>query len=59
MLVAETEQPVWIDDIRPGATSGVNRLTGNVIEGRHFNLYDRTRAFAAVPIHFGINLAAF
>jgi hypothetical protein len=47
--VAETRKPVWLDDIPVQATSAVNRLTGQMIEGRHFNLYDGTRAFAAVP----------
>jgi hypothetical protein len=50
--VAETRKPVWLDDIPVQATSAVNRLTGQMIEGRHFNLYDGTRAFAAVPIQY-------
>jgi hypothetical protein len=50
--VAETRKTVWLDDIPAQATSAVNRLTGQPIEGRHFNLYDGTRAFAAVPIQY-------
>ncbi|MCA1456979.1 hypothetical protein I6F35_27795 [Bradyrhizobium sp. BRP22] len=50
--VAETQKPVWLHDIPVQATSAVNRLTGQVVEGRHFNLYDGTRAFAAVPIRY-------
>jgi hypothetical protein len=50
--VAETRNPVWLDDIPAQATSGVNRLTGQTIEDRHFNLYDGTRAFAAVPMQY-------
>jgi nucleoside 2-deoxyribosyltransferase len=50
--VAETRKPVWLDDIPVQATSALNRLTGQPIEGRHFNLYDGTRAFAAVPSRY-------
>src|SRR5262249_49457910 len=50
--VAETLQPVWLDNIPVEATSAPNRLTGQPIEGRHFNLYEGTRAFAAVPIQY-------
>jgi hypothetical protein len=50
--VAEHKQPIWLDDIAPKATAATNRLTDQIIEGRYYNLYDRTRAFAAVPITY-------
>jgi hypothetical protein len=50
--VAETGKSIWLDDIQVGATSGVNRLGGDNIEGRYFNLYHESRAFAAVPINY-------
>jgi hypothetical protein len=50
--IAEERKPVWLDDIPAHAKSGVNRLTDQVIEGRYFNLYDRTRAFAGFPIEY-------
>jgi GAF domain-containing protein len=48
--IAEKRKPIWINDIKKGAKSGRNLLTNENIEGRYFNLYDGTRAFAAVPI---------
>jgi hypothetical protein len=55
--VAEKREPVWLDDIPERATSGINRLSGKSIEGRYFNLYDGTRAFAAVPIQYQTQFA--
>jgi len=56
--VAEMLKPVWLD-IEAHATHAINRLTGQPIEGRYIeSIYDRTRAFIAVPIsyrgHFAI-----
>jgi hypothetical protein len=56
--VAEKLQPVWLD-IEAHATHAINKLTGLPIEGRYVqSIYDRTRAFIAVPIsyrgHFAI-----
>jgi nucleoside 2-deoxyribosyltransferase len=48
--VVEKRKPVWINDITPGAASGRNIFDNEIIEGRYFNLYEGTRAFAAVPI---------
>jgi hypothetical protein len=50
--ITEERKPVWLDDIPANANSGVNRLTGQGIEGRYFNLYERTRAFAGFPIEY-------
>jgi hypothetical protein len=54
--VAEKRKPIWLDDIPATAKSGVNRLSSDdddkMIGGRYFNLYDETRAFAAVPIQY-------
>ena len=51
--MAEKRKPIWLESISPTATSGVNKETGQTIDGRYFNLYDRTRAFAAIPIEHG------
>ena len=56
--IAEKRRPVWLNDIRRGATSGRNLHDDELIEGRYFNLFDRTRAFAAVPIEYRDQLRA-
>jgi GAF domain len=56
--IVEKRKPIWINDIKRGATSGRNLLTDEKIEGRYFNLYDGTRAFAAVPIEHRDQLSA-
>ena len=56
--VAEKKQPIWINDIEEGAKSGRNLLTDKTIDGRYFNLYDRTRAFAAVQVEYRDQLRA-
>jgi hypothetical protein len=55
--VAENREPVWLDDIPAHAKSGLNRLSGEMIEGRYFNLYDDTRAFVAIPIQYQTQFA--
>jgi hypothetical protein len=50
--VAETEKSVWLKDIDHHASSGINVLTGETIEGRHFSIYERTREYAAIPIKY-------
>src|SRR5215475_9724762 len=56
--VAEKRKPIWMNDIRRGASSGRNLLTDEDIGGRYFNIYENTRAFAAVPIEHWDQLQA-
>lgn len=56
--VAEKRKPVWINEITPGAASGRNIFDNEIIEGGYFNLYEGTRAFAAVPIVYRDQLNA-
>ena len=56
--ITEKRRPVWLNDIKSGATSGRNLHNDELIEGRYFNLFDRTRAFAAVPIEYRDQLRA-
>jgi hypothetical protein len=57
--VANKRRSVWVEELRPGLESTVNRLPPNeVIEGRFMNFYDKTLAFAAVPVIYQSNNSA-
>ena len=56
--IVEHAKPILINDIEAGSKRGRNVFDDEFIEGRFFNLYDRTRAFAAVPINYRGQLRA-
>ena len=48
--IAEKKKALWLNDIQEGAKSGKYCLTNDLIDERYYNVYDRTRAFAGIPI---------
>jgi hypothetical protein len=60
VYVAEKCRPIWLEELLPGLKSAKNRLPPyETIEGRYLlNVYDRTRAFAAIPIKYRDRLHA-
>jgi hypothetical protein len=50
--VAETGRPVWLNDIDRNASSWINQLTNEPIEGRHKYVYVRTSEYFAIPIRY-------
>jgi hypothetical protein len=50
--VVEQRTPIWLNEIDENATSGRNLLTDQDIGGRHFYMFNRTRAYAAYPVEY-------
>jgi hypothetical protein len=57
--VVENNEPLWLSDIPVKATSLRNCLYPyQTLEGRHLDIYHRTRSFVAVPIEYKNHLLA-
>jgi hypothetical protein len=50
--VVEKRKPIWMNEIDTHAGSVRNLTSNENIQGRYFNLFDRTRAFAAYPVEY-------